>query len=506
MLPLALLLPLATVYPVGPGQPATSLDQVPWESLQPGDTVEVHARPEPYASKWVLNLAATQALPITVRGIADSMGNLPVITGAGATTRASLSYPQADRAIVTIGASTVPADTMASFLVIENLRFRRARRTDQFADSSGLQVNYTSTAAALSITKGRFITVRGCSFEDFEKGIVAGPDVEDLLIEKNVFGGNSTAGEVGSANLELDTVRPVVQFNLLGNPVAGSDAENVRDTSAGSVIRYNFVTGGNRVLALEASGAHTTHADFARVRVYGNVIVKTSTGGNDSFLHFEGVGGAARSLELYQNTFVLRRGQGRLVDITAPGDLTVRLFNNLVRRPTAAPLQLVGGIGLLELGGNWVQTGVLLANGPTVTSTDRGGAREADDPGFVDEGRDDFRLRPGADPIDHGLALPGGFDPPLFEYRAPAAGAARGGDGLLDMGAFEHADAGDAPDGGAPDGGAPDGGAPDGGTPRPARQAGLVGWGLGCQSTPESGALLALAILWVRVRARGRSR
>ena len=44
----------ATIYNVGPGQPLTSIGAVPWATLQPGDTVQIHWRAEGYAEKWVI--------------------------------------------------------------------------------------------------------------------------------------------------------------------------------------------------------------------------------------------------------------------------------------------------------------------------------------------------------------------------------------------------------------------------------------------------------------------
>jgi len=70
----------ATTYEVGPGKSLANIGDVPWEALAAGDTVLIYARPQPYREKWVISRAGTAAAPITVRGIADASGNLPVIT------------------------------------------------------------------------------------------------------------------------------------------------------------------------------------------------------------------------------------------------------------------------------------------------------------------------------------------------------------------------------------------------------------------------------------------
>src|SRR5262245_27726401 len=82
----------ATTYEVGPGKPLANVGDVPWEALNAGDTVLIYARPTPYREKWVISRAGTALAPITVRGIADAGGNLPVISGDNATTRLALDY------------------------------------------------------------------------------------------------------------------------------------------------------------------------------------------------------------------------------------------------------------------------------------------------------------------------------------------------------------------------------------------------------------------------------
>src|SRR5690349_19837487 len=76
---------LAATYEVGPGKTYANVGDVPWESLQPGDTVLIYWRPTPYKEKWVICRQGTASAPITVRGVAGTGGELPVIDGNGAT-------------------------------------------------------------------------------------------------------------------------------------------------------------------------------------------------------------------------------------------------------------------------------------------------------------------------------------------------------------------------------------------------------------------------------------
>ena len=51
----------ASTYEVGPSKPLTAIGQVPWESLQAGDTVLIYWRSTPYEEKWVICRQGTHA-------------------------------------------------------------------------------------------------------------------------------------------------------------------------------------------------------------------------------------------------------------------------------------------------------------------------------------------------------------------------------------------------------------------------------------------------------------
>src|SRR5436853_650397 len=151
----------ATTYDVGPGQPLANIGDVPWEALAAGDTVQIHWRATPYREKWVISRAGTAAQPITVRGIPDGSGNLPVISGDGATTRLQLDYTNEQRGLLKIG--TASPDVLPKYIVIENLDLQNAKPGYTFTDDAGnAGIGYAANAAALYVERGRHITIRGC--------------------------------------------------------------------------------------------------------------------------------------------------------------------------------------------------------------------------------------------------------------------------------------------------------------------------------------------------------
>src|SRR5438034_1366487 len=79
----------ATVYDVGPGQPYPTIGSVPWESLNAGDTINIHWQATPYREKFVLARVGTATAPITVHGVLGPSGERPILDGSGATTTSS---------------------------------------------------------------------------------------------------------------------------------------------------------------------------------------------------------------------------------------------------------------------------------------------------------------------------------------------------------------------------------------------------------------------------------
>ena len=87
-----------------------TIAEVPWATLQPGDTVLIHWRSTPYKEKWVICRQGTAASPITVSGVLGPNGERPVIDGNGAVTPLNLNFWSENRGTIKIGGANVPAD------------------------------------------------------------------------------------------------------------------------------------------------------------------------------------------------------------------------------------------------------------------------------------------------------------------------------------------------------------------------------------------------------------
>ena len=194
----------ASLYEVGPGKPYLSIGAVPWESLQPGDTVLIYYRATPYKEKWVLCRQGTAAAPITVRGVPGPNGELPVIDGNDATTRSVLNYWNEKRGVIKIGGANIPPDTLPKYITIENLDIRSARTPYSFKAPNGTTAELHNNASSIYLEKGENITIRNCRLHDCGNGFfVASSDAlasRDILVEGNYIYDNGIEGSIFEHN------------------------------------------------------------------------------------------------------------------------------------------------------------------------------------------------------------------------------------------------------------------------------------------------------------------
>jgi len=496
----------ATTYEVGPGLPYTSIGAVPWESLAAGDTVLIHARATPYAEKWVVNARGSAAAPITVRGVPDAGGALPVIEGSGAATRPQLNYWNEDRGVIKVGGSNAPPDGTPAWVVIERLHVRGARPPAAFTGRNGA-TSYLANAAAIYVEKGENVTIRDCELEDNGNGLFVASASTGVRVEGNHLHGNGNAGSIYEHNSYTEALGITFERNRYGPLLAGADGSpsalgnNLKDRSAGAVIRWNWIEGGNRALDLvdaEGSAALVADPGYAVTRVYGNVLVERDDGLNSQVVHFGGDSGTTAdyrpALHFWNNTVVsLRGGNTTLLRLSSTAQ-TARVWNNVVHATApAGRLALAEGGGGIELGGNWLSTGCVPSHGTTGAIADAGGNRTGASPGFADLPGLDLHLAAGSPALDAAAALPAGLAawPLDRQYLPHQRDEARPADAALDVGAFERA-------GGAPPGGG--GGGDPGGVAPPA------GGGCGCASLDGGSGLWLLALLTLRRGGRAGAR
>ncbi len=430
-----------TLMNVGPGEDYATIGAIPWESLGPGDIVQIHWRPEPYREKWVLGARGEHDRPIIVRGIPGPDGSLPIIDGRDATTRPQLNYWNEDRSVIKVGGANIPADTMPAHILIENLEIRSARPPYTFTGRAGL-TDYRTNAAGIFIEKGEHITIRNCVLHDHGNGLMIARDSSDIVIEHCHIYGNGIEGSIYQHNTYTEARGIVYQFNHMGRLRDGCLGNNLKDRSAGSVIRYNWIEDGNRQLDLVDSG--TLHDDpaYRTTYVYGNILIEGEGQGNPQIVHYGGDSGNEEryrkgTLYFFNNTIVSTRTDGTtLLRLSSNGE-RCEMINNIVY--VTAPgnsLAISNDAGTINMRHNWIKQGWIASHGAPGVH-DKGGNISGEDPGFIDTGGQDFRLS------EDSPARGSGIDPQIEghpvdrQYGIHRSSHARPTAAAFDRGAFQ---------------------------------------------------------------------
>jgi hypothetical protein len=283
--------------------------------------------------------------------------------------------------------------------------------------------------------EGANLTILNCYFHDNQEGILTSIDMTDsaLDIENSEFardGGN------GGRSHEI-YVNNLRQLIVRGNYFHQGRIGHLIKSRA----KRNFVIA-NRITDEDGSASYEVEFPNGGFNVVmNNLIEKGPAAQNSTMLAnaFEGATNPEQKLYVVNNTFVNDLGRGDFIRVAAPKDIQV--VNNI----------FVGGGNVLA--GSGALRSNLLADGvggaPHVeqplyrdiplTEID---TRFALDPGFVDPGRQDYRLKPDSP------AIGGGTEPqpagqlslvPAVEYVHPAHTGVVQPPTPIDIGAYQHA-------------------------------------------------------------------
>lgn len=394
----------ATGYHVGPGQPLSSIGDAPLATLEAGDTVYIHARQTPYREKFVLAVEGTESSPIVVRGIPDPVdGSLPRLRGDGATTPDPLDFWSETRGIVKFGGSNTPG-AVPKFVRLENLDISGARSANSFTDDKGSTAKYDANAAGIFVESGEHIQIRGCHLHDNGNGLFVAWQAKDVLVEGNRIRDNGNVGSVYEHNSYTEADGIVFQFNEYGALCQGCSGNNLKDRSAGTVIRYNRIDGGNRQLDLVESDHDEilARASYRRTFVYGNLLVERDGSGNRQMVHYGGDNGDTATyrhgvLHFYHNTLWSdRTDRNTLVRLSSTRDTADIRWNVLATKAPGSSLEILAGEGVASLRTNWLPSGWIKSFDLAGTVTESGTNKTGSDPGFADLAKEDFRVAIGS--------------------------------------------------------------------------------------------------------------
>lgn len=439
----------SAVYQVGSDQKYKQVEKVPWESLIAGDEVHIHWRPQPYHTKWVLCRRGTKDKPIIIKGIPSDKGELPVIDGRRAMTRPELRYWGEQRGIIKIGGARDPADTMPAYIEIENLDIRSARPTFFYFNSDGLQ-KYFQNAAAIFIEKGEHITIRNCYLHDCGNGLFVAYESKDILIENCSIYHNGIADSYYEHNVYTEAAGITFQGNYLGPLRKECLGNNLKDRSAGLVVRYNWIEGGNRALDLvDSEGGDTIRYDprYRTTYVYGNVLIKRKEDPNSQVIHYGGDSGDESAyrkgtLFLYNNTIVSRRASTTLVRLSTNGEHLDCRNNILYTSHAGKSFAILDDSGTASLSHNWLKKGWKTAHSRSFGNvSSEKEVYSGDDPGFQNAEKNLFFLTPHSACLNKAgmLSKPVLKNYPVKkQFKGPRGTTARPAESLKDLGALSR--------------------------------------------------------------------
>ncbi|MEK7753533.1 MAG: polysaccharide-degrading enzyme, partial [Acidobacteriota bacterium] len=360
---------LAEVHEVGPGKTYEAIGQAPWAALQPGDTVLIHWRPEPYREKWVICRRGTEDAPITVRGVPGPDGQLPVVSGDQALTSPLLNFWNEARGVIKIGGANAPADLMPAYIVVENLEIGSARPGYKFTGREGVPLPYAMNAAAIYVEKAEHLTIRNCVLRDSGNGLFIGSSgaatTRGVLVEGNYIFDNGNQDSMYEHNSYTEALDIVFQFNRYGRLREGALGNNLKDRSAGLAVRYNWIEGGNRQLDLVDAGAAPILSSprYRAAHVYGNILIEPPGEGNRQIVHYGGDSGSVDNyrkgtLYFYHNTVVSTRTDRTTLFRLSTNQERCDARNNIVYASAGGKtLSLVDSSGRLGLSHNWTKPG-----------------------------------------------------------------------------------------------------------------------------------------------------
>ena len=311
---------LLSTYNIGPGQPYTTLGSFPWSSLGPGDTVDIHWQPTPYYEKLLISESGTASAPINIVGVPGPNGQQPIIDGDNATTSSQFQYfynPMQEDAVVLIGPSASQSRSYTpSYINISGLEIRNGYQAYNFTDNTGTTQTYGAFAASVWIEGASNITIQNCTLDSSGLGLFALTDddngmmTSNLMVEGNYFYNNGVPGSYSEHNSYCEVNGITYQYNYYGPLRAGSAGAELKDRSAGAVIRDNYFTPAATILDLvDAEDSPTLAAlpSYANTYVYGNIFDDTGPNVTSIPVEFGGDSGLPDyrpNLYFYDNTVV----------------------------------------------------------------------------------------------------------------------------------------------------------------------------------------------------------
>ncbi len=337
----------AADYHVGPGQQLARVVDVPWETLEPGDTVYIHWRSDAdggdYHEKVCLTRAGAQGKPIRIVGVKGPNGERPCLSGRDAVTRTvdpdgnSTHFPgNQQRGVLCFSSRAhTPDDTPgADYWEVTGLKITGARPAYDFTDSFGNKSDYQraqaglgSAGAGVFIDRGNWLVFTDMELTDNNNGFFGSSDnrgtahryVHDIILEKSLLYGNGAPNNASVHNAYVEVANWTVRGNYFGPLVKDSGGSHIKDRGANTIIEGNYFDGTAVPLFLDppeySEGWMDKQPGFDRLTFRNNVLRKDGNlpvNAMDIICVGFGMYGdfhTVRTVDISHNTFVISATQ-----------------------------------------------------------------------------------------------------------------------------------------------------------------------------------------------------
>ena len=450
----------ATDYHVGPGQTYTQIGQVPWYALQAGDTVYIHYQSTPYREKFLISGQGTASQWIRVLGVPGPNGELPIISGSGATTSTNNHYrwqsPQLvqwDGVIqIAVRADNSDGSTppLPAYIEVANLQVQDGFSSYSFTAENGTTSQYEGFAACIYARSAKHILIRnnvltncGQGFYNWTGDGSSGGNTwwdgvaTDITLRANYFYNNGNPNSYTEHQTYTESDGVTIEYNRYGPQRTNALGSQLKDRSAGTVIRYNYIEQSpagwdlDLVEPQESYPVLGSKNTYQQAFVYGNAIINKGVSYDPNIVHWNedhqaGQGRATLStgrLYFYDNTVVTVANQSDMsvfsvfnvtwgaYECHSPTAGTIDLRNNIfavIPRTTgsAIPTQQFGYCGTenFNFGTNWISPGYTV-HGGTVAGTANIVSPTNNDPSFVSLATNDMHIAPGSSAAGIATAL-----------------------------------------------------------------------------------------------------
>jgi hypothetical protein len=319
----------------------------------------------------------------------------------------------------------VSRTAVPGYIVLENLDIRGGRGPFTFKGRRGVTA-YSKDAASVNVEIVDHLVLRNLILHESSNGLMVSPKSKNVRVERCHIYDNGNPGSITEHNAYTECDGIVFEGNYFGPLHDGCSGNNLKDRSAGLVVSYNWIEGGNRQLDLvDATGNAALNASpaYRQTHVFGNVIIEREGDGNNQIVHYGGDSGKTDGyrkgvLYFYHNTVISTRARSVALFRLSSAEETVECHGNILHATAGGKnLSLMCKLGLLKLGKNWLTEGwapsVDEFTGKIETLT---ASVQGLDPGFVSLQDQDFSLAPTSPCSGAASDLPTGLPPVLRRY------------------------------------------------------------------------------------------